>query len=365
MKKNIKEEDKYSELTRLFKDKTGWNRARVRFFVLFICSMCKLQTVSFVKLSQGFEGKAAQESNLRRIQRFFAGFVIDNHMIANIVFSLLPQKPPYKLSLDRTNWKFGKTDINILMLSVCYKGVALPLLWSLLPKRGNSNSDERKKLLNQYIKLYGTATIDSFMADREFIGGDWFDELIRCEIPFYIRIRGNMKVHVPGKGEKKAFWLFNQLKVNQSLHYHGLVYLGKNLVYLSGIKTFIRSENRHDTLIIASFNKQDQAILNYKERWQIETMFKAMKTSGFNMEDTHLTDLERISKLIALIAVAFVWVYRIGIDKHLNIKKIKIKKHGRRAFSFFKYGLIRIAHAILNSFDNKEFNKCVQILSCT
>ena len=365
MNKNTKVEDKYSELTTLFQDKTGWNKARVKFFVLFICSMCKLQTVSFVKLSQGFEGKAFQESNLRRIQRFFAGFVIDNHLIANIVFSLLPQKPPYKLSLDRTNWKFGKTDINILMLSVCYKGVALPILWTLLPKRGNSNSSERKELLSQYIELFGTGSIDSFMADRELIGGDWFEELISCKIPFYIRIRGNMKVRVPGKGTKKAFWLFNHLKVNQSLNYHGLVYVGNNLVYLSGVKSFVRSEKQYDILIIASFCKQDQALINYKERWQIETMFRAMKTSGFNIEDTHLTDLERISKLIALIAVAFVWVYRIGIDKHLNIKKIKIKKHGRRAFSFFKYGLIRLAHAILNSTDNLEFRNCVKILSCT
>ena len=320
MKKNTKVEDKYSELTTLFKDKTGWNKARVRFFVLFICSMCKLQTVSFVKLSQGFEGKASQESNLRRIQLFFAGFIIDNHLIANIVFSLLPQKPPYKLSLDRTNWKFGKTDINILMLSICYKGVALPILWTLLPKRGNSNSDERKQLLNQYIELFGTASIDSFMADREFIGGNWFDELIRCQIPFYIRIRGNMKVRVPGKGVKKAFWLFNQLKVNQSLNYNGLVYVGENLVYLSGVKSFVRSENRCDLLIIASFNKQDQAFINYRERWQIETMFRAMKTSGFNLEDTHLTDLERISKLIALITVAFVWVYRNSILSTVSLK---------------------------------------------
>jgi hypothetical protein len=48
-------------------------------------------------------------------------------------------------------------------------------------------------------------------------------------------------------------------------------------------------------------------------------MFRAMKTSGFNLEDTHLTDLERISKLIALIAVAFVWVYRADTSKQLNI----------------------------------------------
>jgi predicted HAD superfamily phosphohydrolase YqeG len=100
----------------------------------------------------------------------------------------------------------------------------------------------------------------------------------------------------------------------------GLVYIGENLVYLSGIKSFIKSVNKNDALIIASFNKQDQSFLNYKERLQIEIMFRAMKPSVFNMEDTHLTDLERISKLIAMIAMAFVWVYRIGVDKHENIK---------------------------------------------
>ena len=362
---NTRLKNKYSDLNDIFKAQTGWHKARVTFFVSFICSMCKLQTVSFVKLSQGFEGVSLQESNLRRIQRFFADFVVDNHLIAKIVFSLLPHNPPYKLSMDRTNWKFGKTDINILMLSVCYKGVAIPILWSLLPKRGNSNYKERKELIEQYIRLFGTSTIVSLMADREFIGGDWFSELISNKIPFHIRIKGNMKVSIPKKGKVKAFWLFNKLNINQPLHYKGLVYIDENLVYLSGMKTFDPKTNKYEYLIIASFNKQDHALIDYKERWQIETMFKAMKTSGFNMESTHLCDLERISKLIAIIAVAFVWAYKAGLDKHLKIKKIEIKKHGRKAYSFFKYGLIRIAHAILNDCDRKEFRLCVNVLSCT
>jgi hypothetical protein len=327
--------------------------------------MCKLQTVSFVKLAQGFEGQSKYESSHRRIQRFFAEFVIDRHLLAKLVFFLLPHKPPYKLSLDRTNWKFGKTDINILMLSICYKGVAIPILWKMLPKKGNSNADERKELLNEYMNLFGVKSISALLADREFIGEQWFDELIRNKVPFYIRIRENMKVKVPGKGIKKAFWLFNHLKTGQCQHIEGLVYLGCNLVYLSGIKTFNPVTGKIEFVIIASFNKQDQALINYKDRWQIETMFKAMKSSGFNIEDTHLSDLSRISKLIAILAIAFVWAYLAGIDKHENISPIKIKKHGRKAYSFFKYGLIRIAHAILNTLDIKEFNDCVKVLSCT
>jgi hypothetical protein len=58
--------------------------------------MCKLQTVSFVKFSQGFEGKASQESNLKRIQRFFADFVVDNHLIANFFMNSIENEEFYK-----------------------------------------------------------------------------------------------------------------------------------------------------------------------------------------------------------------------------------------------------------------------------
>ena len=136
---NTKADNKYSELIELFKETTNWHRARVKCTVSIICAMCKLQTVSFVKLAQGFEGKACYESSHRRIQRFFAEFIIDRTLLARLIFSLLPSKPPYRLSLDRTNWKYGNTDINILMLSVCYKGVAIPILWKMLPKRVYNN----------------------------------------------------------------------------------------------------------------------------------------------------------------------------------------------------------------------------------
>ena len=112
-----------------------------------------------------------------------------------------------------------------------------------------------------------------------------------------------------------------------------------------------------------SFNKPDKAQVLYKERWQIESAFKALKTSGFNIEDTHLSDIERVSKLLALVLIAFAWAYRVGI--HLDtLKPIKIKKHGRRAKSLFKYGLTYIANLLFSN-DIDNFNQCCKFLSCT
>lgn len=40
----------------------------------------------------------------------------------------------------------------------------------------------------------------------------------------------------------------------------------------------------------------DEAQSIYEERWQIETVFKALKTNSFNIEDTYFTDIVRLLK---------------------------------------------------------------------
>lgn len=89
-----------------------------------------------------------------------------------------------------------------------------------------------------------------------------------------------------------------------------------------------------------------------------------MKTCGFNLEDTHLTDIERIEKLVAIVTIAFCWAYLVGIYLHENHKPIRILNNGRMAKSFFKYGISFIASVLLNP----EFQSNIEIskfLSCT
>jgi hypothetical protein len=77
------------------------NLARIKFLGMFICALCKAQTVSYEKLASAFETPAKYESSLRRIQRFMAEYVPDTDLIARLIFKLLPHKPSYRLALDR------------------------------------------------------------------------------------------------------------------------------------------------------------------------------------------------------------------------------------------------------------------------
>ncbi len=128
------------------------NKARVRFISLFIIALCKVKTVNYDRLASGFDTKVDKLSSYRRIQRFMSDFDLPMKLISQLIFSLLPKKKDLILVLDRTNWKFGEKNINILMLGVSYKNVAIPLIFIMLNKRGNSDTKERIYLLNKYIE---------------------------------------------------------------------------------------------------------------------------------------------------------------------------------------------------------------------
>ena len=315
------------------------NLAHIKLISLFIAALCKAKTVCFSLLSTVFDSLAKSASCLRRIQRFFADFDLDRNLIARIIFRLLPMKGPFCLAMDRTNWQFGSTDINVFMLAVVHDGVAYPLLFSMLPKKGTSNTRERIELVQRYIQLFGAESIDCLLADREFVGEHWVKWLNDNGIRYHIRIRENFLVDNPRKGERaKAYWMFQWLKVGQGTTLPGIHYVNGQACYLSASRVK-GHDGKPELQILISYNKPEESLAAYKRRWQIETMFRAMKSAGFNIEDTHLTDLRRVTKLLLLVIVAFVWCYNIGELVHRKFKPIRILKHGRKAKSTFRYGL--------------------------
>lgn len=95
---------------------------------------------------------------------------LDSDLIARFVFALLPHKPPYTIAMDRTNWKFGDSNINALVIAIVYDGLAFPMLYKLMDKRGNSHTKERIEIMDWFIRLFGRGAMKHLVADREFVG---------------------------------------------------------------------------------------------------------------------------------------------------------------------------------------------------
>jgi len=338
------------------------NKPRLSFITKFIIVLFTTRSVNFTKIANQMLGAEKEESRYRQIQRFFQIFEFDYDNIAYLVASIIPNKDDkWVLSIDRTNWKYGKQNINILTLAITYQGIAFPLMWTFLDKQGNSNTCERIQIIEKFIELFGKEKIDCILADREFIGEAWFEYLInKIDVKFRIRIK-NCE-YINKKNGKHAYVknFFRNIKNHEKKTLSNKRLLWNHMLYIVGTKS-----SSGEYVIIATNKKPDTALEDYSKRWEIETLFKCLKSSGFNFEDTHLKCLPKINKLMTLLTIAFCWAYITGewITSH---SPIKIKSHGRKAKSVFRVGLDTIGEIIVH-IDRKikQFKRVVRLLSCT
>ncbi|HCW4114065.1 TPA: IS4 family transposase, partial [Acinetobacter baumannii] len=348
-----------NELYLILNKSLKWNKSHLKCFSLIMLAIILKQTCNLSSASKALPIKCLPQSFYRRMQRFFAGQYFDYRQISQLIFNMF-SFDQVQLTLDRTNWKWGKRNINILMLAIVYRGIAIPILWTLLNKRGNSDTKERIALIQRFIAIFGKDRIVNVFADREFIGEQWFTWLIEQDINFCIRGKKNFIVtnHL-GKNHKISD-LFRHLKVGQIECRKRRILVGRVKLYISALQL----ENG-ELLLVVSPQFNANAIQDYALRWEIETLFSCLKGRGFNLENTRLTDPRRVKKLIAVLAISFCWCYLTGEWQHNQKKAIKIKKHGRLSMSLFRYGLDYVQMAIqhLIGFGKKEeFKEILAIL---
>lgn len=333
------------------------NAARLSCLSMLLLALVQEKTVNLVSLSLAFQGVTQPESSYRRIKRFFTEIRLDKVKAAHLILSLLPS-PPYTVCVDRTNWQFGTLDITSLVIAIAHRGVAFPIVWTVLAKQGNSSSDERIDLLQSFLELVAAQDIAFFLADREFMGVTWFNYLDKCHVPFAIRIRKDSLCN----NWCSVYALFAHLPVGELRVLNNSYSIYGCKVRVVGMKLA-----HNDYAIIATNRSPAKAFTAYKLRWTIAMLFSALKTSGFNIEATHLTQAHKLDTLFTLLAIAFAWAHHVGEWLHDSCtKQLKRKAHLRREKSFFRHGLDHLRHLLKNLyFKSDDLLFCIQLLSRT
>lgn len=195
-------------------------------------------------------------------------------------------------------------------------------------------------------------------ADREFIGALWLRFLRKHHIPFRLRIRHNTRLSTRrGTRDLAASRFFRHAPI-------GEIRLLPSPRRIWGVSvSVVGLRLAGGDLILFTDDLPDTAIDDDQKRWNIETLFGCLKTPGFHLEDTHVTDHERFSKLLALLTLAFCWCYRLGMWRH-GTTPIPLKTHQRQAVSLFRYGLDVLRNIVLNLSKIREFVWAVNFLSC-
>ena len=309
-----------------------WHPARIKTFADLIWAVIKSRTVKLKELAVYVESKGGLRAKISKIERLFLKQDINLVCFGKIMLKLLNSEGKLKLAIDRTNWQFGKKNLNFFVAAVIYGNISVPIAWLLLDKKGNSATDERKKLIEQILKILPKERIEIILGDREFVGEEWLEYLNSEELPFAIRVKKNERIKHKNGGKMQLGRFFSDMQVGAIKSVEAKFYDSEILVKITCLQL-----EREQLFIVSNAVVGDDALILYKQRWSIERAFKSLKTAGFNLEDTHIIDLKKLEKLFAVVSLALAICVIAGEIKN-NIKTIKIKKHGYKVVSLFTYG---------------------------
>lgn len=247
------------------------------------------------------------------------------------------------LMVDRTNWKFGKTHHNLLVISAQIGDTAIPLIWRSLDKAGASNTKERIELMQKLLRFFPKERVIGLLADREFIGEEWLEWLQKQGIPFVTRLKENMVVQLEDGGTITLKKLFSRVK-------QGFAAKPKKVVLGKKLRVFVQAKRTCKGLVIVTFDGNfgedaPQPVNTYRKRWLIECGFACLKRKAFELEDTHLIHANRLETLLGVVAIAFAWSLKIG----QKLPKPKRKNHGYNANCLFTIGKKHLIHALQNT----------------
>jgi len=320
----------------------------------FLCSMIegliKSRSVIFSEIADKIDKPIKTASIERRIQAFFKEVRIDYSQLMVFFLSFVHHEK-LTLSVDRTEWDFGKTQVNILCVVVSIGKMAVPLYFEMLDNNsGNSNSADRIALFKKIIKLLGVDRVRMLIMDREFIGHKWLSWLKKTGVPFCVRVPKHHNITLSDGSSTTAEELLERGRK---------VYLKDVFVNTVRVSVSISVDANGDLLYLIGSVQANELANIYRKRWSIEVFFQALKARGFNLEASCLRSIEKYRKLFALVSIAYTICWATGIEDG-RTNPVKVKKHGYPQYSVFRRGLNlmrafyknKIRDPICRTFDN-------------
>jgi hypothetical protein len=281
-------------------------------------------------------GKAV--SLVNRLRRFLANEQVQvrrwyrpvaQQLIARVAHTEL------RLIIDCTKVGF---DHRLLTISLAYRKRALPLVWSVhAGRKGHVTTAQQIALFAALRPLIPRTSRVLVLGDCAFQNVPLLRWLGRRGWHFVIRQQGRITVRTthgawckinrfalrPGQ-TRTIGWVRVTQKYNMGWFY--LV-----LHWRKGeTEPWYLLSNRRDTRTI---------LRCYRVRMWTEEMYGDMKGHGFDLEATHLSDADRISRLVLAVCLTYVWFLTLGAWLVKRGLRHLIDRKDRRDKSYFRLGL--------------------------
>lgn len=346
-----------TKLMTLLQPHLKWHPARLACFAALVLAVIRMRSVNLARLAHLINPRRTHATNYRRLQRFFALFDPGTEALTKLLLALRPNsEEALTLVMDRTEWKFGARRVNLLTVGYLCGGFTIPLAWQELGRTGNSNFYQRRAVLEPVLRQIGRTPVRAIVADRAFIGVAFLAWMQERGLRFVIRVRKSARIGRRGH-TRRVDETFASLPLGGRRRLRG-----KRKVYGNWVHVVAAREGE-DPWVLITNDRPSEALVLYGHRWSIETTFGAFKRRGFDLESTHLRSSERIERLMGVLSLALLWCVKVGRWRARR-SAIKVKSHGRRAVSLFRYGLDYLQEQLCWR-DATALQRVYHLLSCT
>ena len=209
------------------------------------------------------------------------------------------------VAIDRTQWK----KRNVFMASLIWGRHALPLYFEEVGHKGNSDLICQKRVIKQVLRLFKSKQYPVLiLGDREFHSPKLAHWLESRDVHFCLRQRKSLHFKTQDSADyeivkNKGF------KPGQSEFYTQVLCNKEDDIGPMNLAVYWKRKYRgkgpkEPWYILTNLPTLKQTLATYRSRWGIEQMFKDMKTSGYNLENTQVNDT-RFFALLLLIMMAY------------------------------------------------------------
>jgi len=311
------------------------------------------QLANFIRLMEGlFEGKSVHLSQIanqlasharnlsivKQLDRFLTNELVDVRAVYEPIARELVRQAAavgqIVLIMDSTKVGFSR---QLLMVSLAYRGRALPLIWTWLDyPKGHSLTATQVELLSVLQAWLPESASVALVGDTEF-GRCWLlEELKYWGWQFALRQSSRNKVwRTPDNG----FLRLDQIELRGlGVQWFPHTLLTEENSLPTNLLGYWAEGQTEPWWLATNLSTSEAVMTLYPYRMWTEEMFGDMKSNGFDLETTHLRNTAKLNRLTLAVSVLYVRLVSLGVELTKLGRASEVDRSDRRDLSYFQRG---------------------------
>ena len=322
---------------------------RLNTLTAMICGAIRTNKSDLESLGSELPQDIDSESRFKHVKRWLINTYTDYDIsflpfIEPILENYIAQNKEMVFSIDGSDVAQGCT---VLMISLTVYKRAIPICWLVKEcKKGHLPAQMHLDvftILNKLLKGYQNVVV---LGDGEFDNGEVITKCADWKWRFVFRTAKSTKIY---DGQEEYPIKYLEPPGNEKFFIaHDVAYTKERY---GPVNAIVWTERRWDDPIylLSNFELSYDLAFYYRKRWSIETLFGDIKSRGFNIHKSKLTDAKRVAKLIIVISLAYILVFKLGQREQNSPLRSKVTRKDRMDLSIFTIGKKLIKHCLKHS----------------